>query len=105
MSGSSSCGGFVLGLQLLLLLIEQPLGQRHIAALVVARIEEVMINIDVEYAIDGGQRNVLNVRHLALHEHLERDLDELARVHLEFLALHAVEAVQCGGVVELRRVI
>lgn len=64
-----------------------------------------MINIDVEYAIDGSQRNVLNVRHLALHEHLERDLDELASVHLEFLALHAVEAVQCCGVVELCRVI
>lgn len=52
-----------------------------------------MINVDVKYTIDCGQGNVLYVGHLPLHEHLERDLNELARVHLEFLALDTVKAV------------
>lgn len=62
-----------------------------------------MIDVYIEYPIDGSQRDILDIRHLALHEHLERHLNEFARVHLEFLAFDAVEAVQRVGVVELRR--
>lgn len=78
---------------MLLLFVEESFGERHVAALVVAGIEQVVVDVDVEYAVDGGQGDVLYVRDLTLHEHLERDLNELARVHLEFLALDAVEAV------------
>ena len=71
--------------------IHLPLGQRYVAALVEARIEQIVIDINVEYAVDGGQRNVLHRGHLALEQHLKGNLQQLPRVHLKLLALYAVQ--------------
>ena len=78
-----------------------PFGQRYIAALIEARIEQIVIDINIEYAVDGRQRNVLHRGHLTLQQHLKRNLEQLPGVHLKLLAFYAVQIGE--GVVVVAR--
>ena len=79
-----------LGLLKLLLLGKLPFLERYITALVVARIEEIVVDVDVKESVDSGQSYVLHRWNLALEEHLERDLKQLAGVFLELAIFEAI---------------
>ena len=63
------------------------LGDGYVEALVEARVEEVVVDVDVVDAVDGGERRVLHGGNGALQQDFHRDLQQFVRVRLEILAL------------------